>query len=65
MMYVKLLNSGGVLDTREARNYVEAALVAVTLINECGELHDGDQIVIEGYEEDGDHAGFGPLEYKG
>ena len=52
MMYIKLMNSGGTLDTRTARNDAEAAKIAIELIRECGELRNGDQIIIEGDEEE-------------
>lgn len=43
-LIVTLENKGGVLDTYEAHNEDDAALGAVTLIDQAGELHDGDII---------------------
>ena len=46
MVRVTFCNDGGELDSRTAKDEAEAALMAVAMITEAGELYDGDRIEI-------------------
>lgn len=50
MLTVTLNNSGGELDSRTVRNYAEAAEAVIEMVRECGELREGDTIVVSGSE---------------
>lgn len=52
MLTISLENGGGELDKRRAKSAKEAAEIAAEMIRECGELYDGDKIIIIGNEED-------------
>lgn len=49
---VKLSNSGGTLDVQTAKSPKDAVRVLVAMLNEMGELHDGDVIQVETYPDD-------------
>lgn len=55
MLTITMKNSGGVLETLQARNANQAAEMARYMVMEAGELHAGDVIEVTGHEE-GDEA---------
>lgn len=51
MIDISLQKSGGELSNAKAKTAAEAAKAAAEMILACGELYDGDRIVISGSEE--------------